>query len=325
MAGPGLVRARKFARLVLRTHLPISYGNELAKHFYLDGAPSLLIRPLSHSQLAATRLTCKDGLVDLSERVRPEKAFTISVHLVDPVFQRWGTWVDGKFVPVTSWYAGGIGIWDLESDPRALRDTGWDSVHYNLPRSTLDAFTEDAGLPKVDTLLCEQGTPDPVLYHLTQMLLPGFGSHDQVDDLFLDHFVLMLCGRLVNTYSSVKPSANSFRGGLAPWQMRRTREMLDQHLGDHLRLATLAHECGLSVSHFARSFKQSFGSSVHRYLVLQRVETAKALLRYSSCSLSEIALRSGFSDQPAFSRTFSDVVGTPPGKWRSQYGRHAEN
>jgi AraC family transcriptional regulator len=268
-----------------------------------------------------TRLTLKDGLPEPSARVHPEKAFTISVHLVDPVFQGWGTWVAGKFLKVKSWRAAGIGIYDLESDPRALRNTAFDSVHYNVPRSTLDTFTEDLGLSKIDALLCDQGTPDPVLYHLTQMLLPHLGSHSQVADLFVDHFVLMLCGRLVNTYSSVKAAPDTYRGGLAPWQARRARELLDQHLSGDLRLARLAHECGLSVSHFTRSFKRSFGSSVHRYLIQQRVETAKTMLRYSSCSLTEIALHAGFSDQSAFSRTFSAVVGTPPGKWRSQYGR----
>jgi AraC family transcriptional regulator len=306
----------------MRTHLPISYGDGLAKCFYLNAAPSLLMRPLTQSQLAVTRLTLKDGLSEPTASVRPEKAFTIAVHLVDPVFRGWGTWVAGKFLKVKSWRAGGVGIYDLESDPRAVRNTPFDNVHYNLPRSTLDAFTEDIGLRKIDALLCEQGTSDPVLYHLTQMILPYLGSHAPVEDLFLDHFVLMLCGRLVNTYNSVKAIPTIHRGGLAPWQARRARELLGQHLSGDLRLATLAHECGLSVSHFARSFRRSFGSSVHRYLILQRVESAKALLRYSRCSLPEIALQSGFADQPGFCRTFSAVVGTPPGKWRSRHGRH---
>src|SRR5580692_8239343 len=303
----------------MRTHLPISYGNEFAKCFYLNEAPSLLMRPLSRAQLAVTRLTLKDGLPEPSASVRQEKAFTISVHLIDPVFAGWGTWVAGKFLRVKSWTAGGIGIYDLESDPRALRNTAFDSIHYNLPRTTLDAFTEDCGLPKVDTLLCDQGTPDPVLYHLTRMLLPSLGLRNQLSDLFLDHFVLMLCGRLVDRYASVRATPTVHHGGLAPWQMRRTRELLDQHLAGDLRLAMLAQECGLSVSHFARCFKRSFGSSVHRYVILQRVETAKGLLLHSGHSLSDIAMQTGFSDQAAFSRTFGTIVGTTPGRWRTQF------
>jgi AraC-like DNA-binding protein len=96
-------------------------------------------------------------------------------------------------------------------------------------------------------------------------------------------------------------------------------------LAGDLRLAKLAQECGLSVSHFARAFKRSFGSSVHRYLILQRVEAAKALLQHSNHSLSEIALQTGFSDQPAFSRTFGAIVGTTPGRWRHQYRRERSN
>jgi AraC family transcriptional regulator len=301
----------------MRTRLPLSYGNAIARCFYLEDAPSVLIRPLSRQQLAVTRVTVENGLPDPTASVCPESAFTIAVHLRDPDFSDWGTWVAGKFHRVKSWVAGGIAIYDLETDPIAFRPTAFDVVHYNLPRTTLDAFTEDSGLPRVDSLLCEQGTKDPVIYYMTQTLLPCLESNTQLSDLFFDHFVQMLCGRLVESYGSVKPFPERHCGGLAPWQMSRARELLDQHLAGDLKLASLAKECGLSVSQFARSFKRSFGASVHRYLVSQRVEEAKWLLLYSDKELSEIGLQLGFCDQSAFSRTFSAAVGTPPGKWRA--------
>jgi len=258
----------------MRTHLPLSYGNAFAKCFYLEEAPSVLIRPLSRQQLAVTRLTLKNGLPEPSASVRTERAFTISVHLKDPDSSDWGTWVAGKFQRVKSWVAGGIGIYDLEADPIAFRPTAFDAVHYNLPRTTLDAFTEDSGLPRVDTLLCEQGIKDPVIYYMTQTLLPCLESNRQLSNLFFDHFVQMFCGHLVESYSSVRTLSEVHRWSLARWQMSRARELLEENPGD-LRLASLARECGLSVSQFARSFKRSFGVSVHRYLVSQRVEEAK--------------------------------------------------
>jgi len=78
----------------------------------------------------------------------------------------------------------------------------------------------------------------------------------------------------------------------------------------------LAQQCALSVSHFARAFRQSFGTPPHHYLVLQRIECAKVLLSSSSYSLCEVAQKAGFSDQPSFSRTFKIIVGTTPGQWR---------
>jgi AraC family transcriptional regulator len=308
----------------VRPQLPISYGNELARCFHLSEAPSLLVRPLSRTQLAITRVISRNGLTVSSASVRAEKAFTIAVHLVEPDFRRWGTWIDGRFEQVKSWVAGGIGIFDLESDPRAVRDTAFDCVHYNLSRTTLDAFTEDAALPKVDTLHCEQGTRDPVLHSLTQMLLPYLGTSHSLSDLFLDHFVMMFCGRVVETYGSSGRVPKIHPGGLAPWQMRRVRELIDQSAARDLSLARLAAECGLSVSQFARSFKRSFGSSAHRYLLAHRVETAKALLLRSELPLVEIALQAGFSDQAALSRTFRGMVGTAPAKWRMQCARSPE-
>ncbi len=113
------------------------------------------------------------------------------------------------------------------------------------------------------------------------------------------------------------------KGGLAAWQKRRVLDLLGQHLDGDLRLFKLAEECGLSVSHFARSFKKSFGTTVHRYLILKRVEKAKEFLTDSPMPLSLIALQSGFSDQAAFSRTFGAIVGTSPAKWRNQMQRKA--
>ncbi len=96
-------------------------------------------------------------------------------------------------------------------------------------------------------------------------------------------------------------------------------ELIDSHLDGELRLSYLAEECGLSISHFSRSFKRSFGVPVHRYLIARRVERAKFLLRSSSAPLVEIALESGFSDHAAFSRTFRAVVGTSPMRWLNEH------
>jgi AraC-like DNA-binding protein len=302
---------------MVNEQLPINYGDEFAKCFALKEAPSVLLKPNARSQIAITRLIVKKGLVELP-KVIPEKAFTISVHLYKPVCHGWGTWVDGKFLPVESWMEGGVGIYDLESDPRAYRNSAFHSVHYNLPRTTLDAFTEDIGQPRVGALLATQGARDDTLFHLTKLILPALGRPNVFCQLFLDHFVLMLCSHVVHTYSASRTTPKVYQGGLAPWQARRVTELLHQHLDGELRLSKLADECGLSVSHFARSFKTSCGAPVHRYLISQRLESAKDLLLHSNKSLSDIALQVGFSDQAAFSRTFSAAVGTTPGRWRRE-------
>jgi AraC family transcriptional regulator len=296
-----------------------NYGRELARRFSVSSAPSMLVDLTTRTSLGVTRVTRTHGLTEPSGSITPERGFTIPIHLIAGS-RNWGTWIDGRFVKADQWHAGGIAIFDLESDPRAWRDTPFDCVHYNLPRATLDAFADNAGLPRVTDLVCEQGIEDATLYHMTRIVLPHLGSTRPPSALFMDHFALMLCTYLMETYATTDRVAVVQTGGLARWQMQRVRELIDANPGSDLRLGTLAQECGLSMSQFARSFKRSFGHSVHRYVILQRVESAKCLLQSSRLRLTDIAQQAGFSDQAAFSRTFHAVVGTTPSQWRAENG-----
>jgi AraC-like DNA-binding protein len=136
--------------------------------------------------------------------------------------------------------------------------------------------------------------------------------------LFMDSFTLMICSHLVGRYAQTNEAFPQFKGGLAPWQRRRVVDLFNEHLDGDVKLETLAHECGLSASHFARSFRRSFGTSAHRYLILKRVEIAKALLSETDNSLVDVAAQTGFSDQAVFTRTFANVVGATPAKWRRE-------
>jgi AraC-like DNA-binding protein len=98
-------------------------------------------------------------------------------------------------------------------------------------------------------------------------------------------------------------------------------ELIESNLDGELRLSNLAEECGLSTSYFSRSFKRTFGMPAHRYLITRRVERAKVLLSETNSSLVEVAAHTGFSDQPAFTRTFAKVVGATPAKWRREHSR----
>ena len=106
------------------------------------------------------------------------------------------------------------------------------------------------------------------------------------------------------------------RGGLPPRALRRVREYVDAHLEENIGLEALAAAAGLSMFHFARAFKQSEGVTPHSYLIQRRVERAQELLTATDCSLSDIALATGFSDQSHLARHFRERVGIPPSTFR---------
>ena len=105
-------------------------------------------------------------------------------------------------------------------------------------------------------------------------------------------------------------------GGLASWQARRAKSMIEARLSGRLLVSDLASAVRLSPSHFARAFKRSVGVAPHHWMVLRRCDLAKHLLQTTILPLTEVALACGFADQSHFTRVFSRVVGIPPGSWR---------
>jgi len=115
---------------------------------------------------------------------------------------------------------------------------------------------------------------------------------------------------------TLREHAAGTHGGLAPWQLRRAKELLSEDLSARVQLSQLAQACRLSVRHFTRAFRHSTGLPPHRWLLSRRVERAKQLLRDSLLSLTDVAVACGFGDQSHFTRMFSASVGLSPGLWR---------
>jgi len=299
-----------------------AYGAQMEKYFTMNQPPHVAIDSavsVVRPQLAITRLSARSGIPERTASIPSERAYVVSVHLNHANSGEWELWTDAKYTKTGAWPVGGVAMCDLESDSSIRNPGPIDWVHFHVPRVTLDSLTDDAGMRHVKRLHCVYGSPDPVLQHLTQSILPCLNRPEMFSQLFMDSFTMTVCSHLVGRYGQLREPTLQLKGGLAPWQMRRAVELLHEHLDGELKLEILAEECRLSVSHFARAFRRSFGTSPHRYLTLRRVEIAKALLSETNSSLAEIAAHTGFFDQAALTRAFANVVGATPGKWRREH------
>jgi AraC family transcriptional regulator len=108
------------------------------------------------------------------------------------------------------------------------------------------------------------------------------------------------------------------RGGLAPWQARRVAAYIESNIGSKINVVELAAFVQLSIGHFSRAFKVSFGASPLAYVMRQRILRAQAIMASSEAPLSWIALDCGMCDQAHFSRTFRRLIGVSPNAWRRQ-------
>jgi len=110
------------------------------------------------------------------------------------------------------------------------------------------------------------------------------------------------------------------RGGLAPWQAKRTTEYLADNLDRRVTLDELAAIARLSPFHFARAFSKTLGVPPYRYHQKLRMERACDLLAQSDLRIIEVALAVGYESPQALARVFTQTFGMAPSRWRREHG-----
>ena len=304
-----------------RSPEPAAFGDTLAAYYHQETSSTASALWVNETTFAITRLRSDTGLPGTSQPIPAEAALHVSIAIQPVPLGSYELLVDGREIDVPLIPAFRTSILDLRSQIACTLDCGFDYVHYHLPREGLDEIARDHKIKPVETYkfgICED---DLVIAQLTKTILPLATSPDWSSQLAIDQFSLLFGAHLLQTYGGLARLPEVVTRGLAPWQARRAAEVLRSRLDGGVRLNVLARECGMSVSHFARSFRATFGMSAHEWLVRRRIEIAQDLMLTSAHALVEIALQSGFSDQAAFNRTFRRVVGISPGGWQRDHGR----
>lgn len=103
------------------------------------------------------------------------------------------------------------------------------------------------------------------------------------------------------------------------YPVARAQQYIAQNYGSSLTVDILAANSSVSVSTLQRLFRRETGMSPAAYIVNERVEKSKTLLRRKNISMTEIALMCGFADSSHFSVTFRGVTGVTPSEYRSAY------
>ena len=126
--------------------------------------------------------------------------------------------------------------------------------------------------------------------------------------------------QLEDTQSEQTPpgAVMPLRGGLPARKQKCVAELIEEHLAEEISLATLAKLVNLSLCHFARAFKQSFGAPPHRYHMVRRMVRAKSLLQRSALSVTQIGIQVGFRETSSFTRAYRRFTGVTPSEFRRQ-------
>lgn len=107
------------------------------------------------------------------------------------------------------------------------------------------------------------------------------------------------------------------QGSINGSRMRLLDEFIDAGLGSPLAVPAMAQLLELSEGYFMRAFKQATGKSPHSYLIDRRLAKARASMRDTTDSLSQIALACGFNSQAHMTTAFKQRLGVSPAQLRT--------
>jgi AraC family transcriptional regulator len=171
------------------------------------------------------------------------------------------------------------------------------------------------GETSVPRLAAHYAALDPFLREIGNALCDDLRSGRPPNDAYLLPLAGVIAMHLVRHYCGALPGA-TLGGGLPQHKLKRVQEYVDEHLAEPLHVDQLAAEANISAFHFARMFKRATGQSPHLYVVMRRVECAKALLRDGDMPLIVVAQQAGFRTQGHFTGVFRRYTGCTPRLYR---------
>ncbi|MCJ8281096.1 MAG: AraC family transcriptional regulator [Rivularia sp. ALOHA_DT_140] len=134
--------------------------------------------------------------------------------------------------------------------------------------------------------------------------------------LYVESVVNILSTHLIRHYSKDNLKTKNCDSKISATKLKEVTDYISENSGDNLSLVELASIVQMSQYRFARAFKDATGFSPHKYLILQRIEQAKNLLRQNKLSMAEISYQLGFNSQSHFTSTFRQHTGMTPKFYR---------
>lgn len=98
-------------------------------------------------------------------------------------------------------------------------------------------------------------------------------------------------------------------------RMTEILDWLENNIGETVSLQKLSAMTGLNEKYFCRIFKETTGKTLVDYINLLKVNTACQLLLHENRSVTEVAMRLGFSDMCYFSKVFRKYKALSPRQW----------
>ena len=150
------------------------------------------------------------------------------------------------------------------------------------------------------------------------MLLGEIKNGGLAGSLYVESLTNALAVQLLRSFSATQPCTAEYGEGLSDRQLLQVTDYIHDYLKQPIGLSDLADLLKMSKFQFSRRFKQSMGVTPHQYVLQQRLEQAKHLLKATNLSVMEIAMLCGFSSHSHLGKLIRQHTGLSPKAYRSE-------
>ena len=160
---------------------------------------------------------------------------------------------------------------------------------------------------------------DPLLQGIAialeeELISSGIGITPYVEQL-----TTTLSMHVLKKYTTRPVTVREYEDGLSRYQLKQAIAYIHAHLDQHIKLADIAKLLGMSQYYFCRQFRDSMGIPPYQYVIKQRVERAKQLLRKDQQrAIADIALDCGFNSTSHLAKHFRQLTGTTAKAYRAR-------
>ncbi|HEY9659303.1 MAG TPA: AraC family transcriptional regulator [Allocoleopsis sp.] len=181
----------------------------------------------------------------------------------------------------------------------------------------INRITTDSFSAQQTELALRRGQDDALIREIMLALKAELMAGYIAGSLYSESLVATLIIHLIRHYSVSKDLISNYPHQLSDHKIKLVIDYVHEHLDQHLKLAELAALAGVSQYYFLRLFKQHIGVTPYQYVVRQRVERAKQLLKQKTMPIADIALHCGFANQSHLTKLFRQVMGVTPKQYQA--------